>query len=277
MKREIYAQAKEWLADKVEERDALLGLEGLQHFTVLYSDGTPPHKGSTACYSSVYGRDKISHNAEAIVSLTTHYRCNKPTMEDTGEYYSWLIKESPFAPIFKSKNVKKAVEEGLICHTNQRQDLTASALISARMAYEHPHAVRIWATLVRGGVHPSLAFCLMGTFKVSGGMYVVQRTGGAHFIIPYHVSKGFLHNFMCNSPICEEVSFKEYRGYMNNSSMWGNTAGLKLSDLFEDTLRNKYPSKKTLFGGTLPAGTTRKQLIEEVLSFQEKFFKEYKV
>ena len=277
MKREVYAKAKELLAGMVKDRDSEYGLAHLQHFYTLYFDGKEPREGGNACYSSIQGIRESLTNVDAIVSLTTHYNKRIPTMEDTGEYYAWLIKESPFSPVFKCKNTKKAVEEGIICHTTQRADLTGGALISARMAYEYPQAIRIWTKLVRGGVHPSIAYMLMMTFREDGVVNTVAPYGGGHCILPHTVYRKDVVNFIKNEPKGERDSFRDDRGYSNNTEMWRGRAGLAVGNYFSTVFNKKFQARKTLFGGVVPAGATNKQLVEEVLKYQEELFKEYKL
>lgn len=80
------------------------------------------------------------------------------TDEMLPHYIDWLVKESPFAGVFLSKNSRLIMQWGAVIDWSVHKGLAFGACIATRATWEHAKHMLLWWELVKAGVDKTYAY-----------------------------------------------------------------------------------------------------------------------
>jgi hypothetical protein len=116
------------------------------------------------CWSDYYREDS---GAKAIVNIalniTPHYKeLTKENKEIYPKFVNYMLNESPWAFCFVTKDVKEALEVGILMDVNQNVSHIVGAAMSLRLATEFPATLKPFGDALDKGYSGNVAHLISG-------------------------------------------------------------------------------------------------------------------
>jgi hypothetical protein len=229
------------------------GLNVVNRLAIVHTDGEIKHFDSTACTASLRS-GSADRQLECILSCVGYGVENE-------EYYkpfiNWLIKRSPYADAFLSKQASKVGRDKcLIVNPNCPSNIMAGGIIAARGTYENKGIAMGWYELTKRGVNENLAFILSHWVKcgMAGVVGFQGSTQNHHAVEANYATKDYIKAFINNKPEVILPTYQSVRRYYRIQDTWGDTGEDREYYLQQFFDKISYTNEKTnnVFACALP-------------------------
>lgn len=216
-------------------------------FITIASKGSVDLWDDRACHASMC----YDHWCLTSPNLCVNYLKDKAHL-----YWAWLVKESPWADVFLSKNPDLYLTKGLMLHTDKGvfgHGRVLGAAIATRSLTEHVGHTHLWFDLVERGCDPTYAYAIALSFGTEGVIgdkgitpdKIVYPTRVNHGgITPYNWSCQTFANWMNRN--CDDKVYtaeKSFGAGTSNPAFWqcvGNPPSVKSTGRFGSSDSNSY-------------------------------------
>lgn len=207
--RRSWANGMELLSDKGNA-----GRRSNATFIVLKDDGSYSETTNSACHSALqYGENERS---QFVVSWVWNEH------KHTRAFIQWLVAQSPYAGYIVNKGAKDVLKRGIIVRSSTPSNILSQIMVCTRQLWEYPKIVDTWAALVRGGVHPSVAFPLTHLIGKTNHGYTYSILAQHHNPMNGGVmDKTFFKNFLNNEPAKPNAPYNKNTNYKGLFILWG--------------------------------------------------------
>ena len=146
------------------------------------------HKArNQACHSHLFSFDAYSkERCDEILGYISKCRLNPSFPKAGRKYLKWVLCESPWAYVYKTKIVKRALEDGVIFNIKAPSNLIAFGTIAYRISYENnyrrdfPKQIKLWYDCVMKGADPLVMFTFLTCMEVHKNLIHINRGGNLH-------------------------------------------------------------------------------------------------
>jgi len=197
------------------------------------------------CYNNLNFEGHKWKGAVSFVSLIRN--CEKVGRRVSILYLDWILNNSPWSSVFYTKVPNKAIDKGIICHTNVLSTLLMSGLSAVREIDECPNKVIIWGELVNAGLNPEYAYIATHYLEICEGGFLLNKPyyNTNHLSLNQPFTPKYLKNF-CAGKIARvgEHSpprniFKKNTKFSGVFNLWGNPRDGKAIDFKYSTKPKK--------------------------------------
>lgn len=158
-----------------------------------------------------------------VIASVVQNKCPKIAGKELRDfYYNYLLNESPFAPVFLSKDVNKLESEGIISRLDVQHAYAIAASIGTRHVWEWPWVPKTFNNLVQAGLDKDRAFLSAFCLKwldVSTKP-VVLFTEGHTCVYVRSMNKNGVINFLNHNMPKEGMTYSERRTYRGIELLW---------------------------------------------------------
>ena len=197
------------------------GLNVVNRLALVYTDGVVGHLESTNCTASLNRLNNGDRQLECILSCVGYGVENE---EYYNPFINWLVKRSPYADAFLSKQASKVGKDKcLIVNPNCPSNIMVGGIMAARGTYENTGIAKGWYELTKRGVNENLAFILSHWSQYGGGGVVGFRgyTQNHHAVGGSWATKDYIKAFINNAPSYVHGNYQEARRYSMIQATWG--------------------------------------------------------
>jgi hypothetical protein len=195
---------------------------------------------SSGCYASVTQKCAliVCFDVELGYAKMQHKKLLSSSTKE--KYLHWLLNDSPYKEVFLIKDAKEVMSGGAYINIHLPSNMMMGGMIAYRMTTEWGDQVRMWETLVDGGVDANLSFVLANSFDET---FKFSNYDNSHRAVPQTGGEETYKNFMDDTTIKENINelFSETFSYCRVFKVFSN------SD-YSSWLRNvsvSYPSATT--------------------------------
>tara|TARA_R110000772_G_scaffold129472_2_gene237608 strand:+ start:25705 stop:26517 length:813 start_codon:yes stop_codon:yes gene_type:complete len=196
------------------------GLNVVNRLALVYTDGEIKHIASTNCTASL-GVGSADRQLECILSCVGYGVENE---EYYNPFINWLVKRSPYADAFLSKQASKVGEDKcLIVNPDCPSNIMVGGIIAARGTYENTGIAKSWCELTKRGVNENLAFILShwAKYGMAGVVGFQGHTQSHHAVDGNYATKCYIKAFINNKPYRINPTYQSVRRYSCIQSTWG--------------------------------------------------------
>ena len=149
---------------------AKAGYEGNRcNYSIEFDTGKIRHQAPDACHARLCwcGYNEGDARAKEIVNIalniTPHYnQLTKENKEIYPKFVNYMLNESPWAFCFVTKDVKEALEVGILMDVNQNVSHIVGAAMSLRLATEFPSTLKPFGDALDKGYSGNVAHLISG-------------------------------------------------------------------------------------------------------------------
>ncbi len=139
------------------------------NYSIEFDNGKIRHQAPDACHARLCWSDyyREDSGAKAIVNIalniTPHYKeLTKENKEIYPKFVNYMLNESPWAFCFVTKDVKEALEVGILMDVNQNVSHIVGAAMSLRLATEFPATLKPFGDALDKGYSGNVAHLISG-------------------------------------------------------------------------------------------------------------------
>lgn len=149
---------------------------GICHMVLVYTGGGAIVNTNTACTAGLNGRDT---GCKYIVSGVRPSDLDEDTLI---AWYDYMINISAWSKAFVDRKPKAIVKRGYyVLKTHQPANIMVGGAIMFRKAWESPHLVKVWKSLVDNGVEHNTA-CALANLTSSTEGNISLQCGEGHTV-----------------------------------------------------------------------------------------------
>lgn len=147
----------------IKRRNLFRDANGLDNFFIIDVEGNVQEFINQVCMAGLYGLEPESE----IYALVTYpfAKCDRE-LPANKKWIDWMLNESVWARVFRTKSVSVALRRGVVCRTHYDYAFVLQAAMMLRMVSEAPDFVASWAKF-SDYCHPYVAMMLAEDFSVS--------------------------------------------------------------------------------------------------------------
>ncbi len=211
------------LAQLKEERQY-----GTNSFGLVFRDRPPVLHRGKVCYN-ILNVEHPSYSGEtgpiSFISLISPLNPGELLGITAVQFMNWLMRDSPFSHVFYTKSGKRALKEGMVCHTDVPAPMLIGGLSIAREVNECPDKVVLWGELVRLGMKPIHAY--VATYyliRLSGMAFQVKKPpyNTNHLALSYPLTREYIKNFCLGRVVSSGMTnFRECTRFYGVFLLWG--------------------------------------------------------
>lgn len=197
---------------------------GVTSYGVGYEDGTAYNPMYYACHGW-FSNGTIPNTPSDPVVVASVVQNKYPhvvSKELRDQYYNYLLNESPFAPVFLSKDVDKLESEGIISRLDVQHAYAIAASIGTRHPWEYPKVVQTFNNLVEAGLDKDRAF--LSAFCIKwldvNTQPVVAYTEGHTCVYVRSMNKNGIVNFLNHNMPKKGMTYSQHRTYKGIETIW---------------------------------------------------------
>jgi hypothetical protein len=215
----------------------------------------------------------ICHSTPAPLLFDTQSRDQRSESKEEANhrFLHWMLNESPVRNFILNDTLDSLIHGGAIIDCQKAgPHLTLWICKSFRLMYEEPYRIEFWFEMVKGGVHPTLAFCAANLLTCHGTAQYGQ-THCSVFLAP-KTDKDLKALFVDHLPVSEEGLSKAggYHNWTTSSVFGGDYEGKKIPV----PQKGKKERKPDGWGGwTEREIAPIEDLTEKLLELQKEFVK----
>jgi len=175
------------------------------------------HKTSNhVCHSHLFSFSPYPF-CDEILGYISKCKLNSHFPKAGKKYLKWVLCESPWDYVYKTKMVKRALEDGIVFNIKAPSNLIAFGTIAYRISYENgydrkfPRQIKLWWDCVREGADPLVMFTFLTCMEVHNNHILINRGGNLHGPIDWsNLSQNNLRTFYLGAiPYENPTPFKE--------------------------------------------------------------------
>lgn len=222
--------------------------------TVSYSfvrDGKYVQQEGTSCY--IRAKDAAYRGCDYMLARIQQKRLivDKSAHDVCVKFYTWLMKDSPYASAFVSKCGEQVLaDKMLVLDCSAPNNIMIGGAIITRQPTEHSYIPLAWYDLTEAGVSPNLAYLLAHMYSGSdnreGRVNWNNTEAGHHCMRIGSMDKAMWRAFVQGKPVDKYVNkpFKTHNSYDKIEGLWGKpeggtfcldiTKGFNIKDLLAD-------------------------------------------
>lgn len=241
------------------------------------TNGRKEIRVSDICYRTL---GHMSNLTEIIISIVPMIEQVKgegdKALENFQKYFEYIVKESPWAGCFITKDWDEAKEYGLTMDVSKPLSQVVSAAVALRQGHEYYRYMGTFLHMRNLGYSGDVAFLVSMVLSISNGKWQRTEMGNNHQVLQSVADKACTLDFFANSfadhgdvPCTEnQHDYKLFRAIDPKAEAYGYRA----KDSYEDYAKALVPSEY------VGEGWAKKEVIqnEHVLAFADTLTKELK-
>lgn len=169
----------------------------------------------TFCNRPMYEGNRKRDSLTVLFGRHQSESVHRERYGDHTTYLNWLLNDSPWAPVFKTKKLKEVERFGAEVDVEADLYIVHSAATTFRCGIEKPMVPSVFDGLVKEGIEPHLA--LMASHEVSGNVDNVSVAGFCSHAAPFDIPTTALSSFRKGFQKLKGQTFKDAptgdRGY----------------------------------------------------------------
>lgn len=171
-------------------------------------DGTDRYiDGHAPCHAA------FKHNGHPVVEAVEWIKNHLDKIPEQNrqayrEYVYWILNDSPWAPVFKTKSLMIAFKNGVQYNVDKSQAELLSAAVALRVGSEfHSKDLIIWKWIKDQGFSGNTAWLIASMYSLKNGVLTYSGNSGGHHTIVSSQSKNSIISFFqgkgFNPDVCQ--------------------------------------------------------------------------
>lgn len=139
-------------------------------------------------------------------------------------WWDYLVHESPWAPVFMTKDLDAAMTSGHLINTMLPSNFVVQALIQSRQGQEYPYKLKYWYEGVKAGCDPLFAMLLAEMYRPKARDLVGFRQGGENHdaFDPGQMGPEVIRNFLGGVQVNPKVRLRHCGDYYGIFELYGS-------------------------------------------------------